>query len=125
MTPTAEEMLDTLILMFPEFKMQWEIEGYGWKSNKDGSFELCGLFSEFSGFVRDKFSQMPDWKKAELMNFIESCVTDDLDDKLDEAVCTCFLENLASEPPLSAELRRYMGQRSLVFFNEWDFPEVV
>lgn len=121
MTPTAEQMLAKLIAMFPVFATQWENNGDDWK-NKDGSFRFWGLFAEFSRFVRDNFNQISEQKQKELMDFIESCVTDDDNDDVDNAVCTCFLENLAGEPPLSGQLRRYMGPKSEAFFNEWDYP---
>lgn len=72
-------------------------------------------------YVRDNFSKMSEPKRRELMTFIEACITND-DSDLDNAVCTCFLESLSREPPLSAELRRYMGQRSGAFFDLWNLP---
>ena len=111
-------MLARLVAMFPRFEKLWENDD--WKS-KDGSYTLCGLFTEFNNYVRDNFDKMPEQKQKELMDFVESCVTDD-DSELDTAVCTCFLENLAGEPPLSGQLRKYMGPKSVQFFNGWDYP---
>jgi len=92
--------------------------------NDDGSFTYHGLFSEFSHYVRDNFGGMEGRKREKLFELIESCVSDveRSDEELDNAVCTCFLENLSNES-LSPAYRRYMGRKSLEFFNERDYSE--
>ncbi len=128
MTPTANEMLTKLASMFPRlpnFRKHWEKYSDGWTDNDD-SFTLWSLFSEFSRFVRDHWNEISEQKRKELMNFIESCLVEGhKDDDLDNAVCTCFLENLSGEPPLSRQLREHMEPKSLKFFNEWDFLQSV
>lgn len=123
MASSDELIRDKLISMFPNFQAQWENEDNVWRG-EDGSFTLWGLFSEFSHYVRGHFDQMPEPKRKELMDFIEACVTND-EDNLHNAVYTCFLENLAGEPSLSGQLRRYMGPKSEAFFNYWDVPDAV
>lgn len=121
MISTPDELLTALDAVLPGFKKRWNKQDSGW------SFSFCGLFMELTDYVRDHFHQMSEEKRQRLMNFVESLLLDVGDqayDELDNAACTCFLENLASVPPLSAELRRYMGPKSTDFFNDWDFPPV-
>jgi hypothetical protein len=128
MTPTPDEMLGKLISLSPEspsFKKQWEDEDNISKDD-DGTFSLHGLFTEFSWFVRDNFHHFSEQQRRELFYFIESwvCPIGQDYDALDNAICACFLENLSCEPPLSGQLRGYMGPNSLEFFDLWDRPRV-
>jgi len=94
--------------------------------SNNGSFTLWGLFSEFSQFVHDNWNDIPEQKRKELMDFIELCLVEgDINENLDNAVCTCFLENLSGAPPFSGELRQYMKRKSLRFFNKWDNPRSI
>lgn len=119
-------MLAKLSFLFPEspsFGKQWEEEGDTWKDD-DGNYDLHGLFIEFSWFFRDNFHNFSEQQKRELFYLVESWVRPahaDYDN-LNNAVCTCFLENLSSEPPLSGQLREYMGPKSRQFFDLWDHP---
>ena len=117
---TPVTVLKDLTKMFPDFAAVWGSPDNCFLDD-DGTFTYHGLFSEFSHYVRDNFALMEEQQKEKLFHFIESCVSKDdpSDEGLDNAVCTCFLENLASER-LSPEFRRYMGSTSLRFFNQWD-----
>ena len=121
--PTFDEILTAFVAICPDFKKRWEEEKDDW-SDDNGLITFCGLFSIISRFERENFARMPPQQQKQLMRFIESCTIAEGEDdtELDTAVCTCFLENLAGEPPLSAQLRTYMGPNSLAFFNFWDYP---
>jgi glutamate 5-kinase len=124
-TPTVDEILLQLVSICPNFEAQWKEEEKD-RVWEDGPPTFCSLFGEFTNFVRDNFAQMPSRKQKELMDFIESCVViDGQDNDLDTAVCTCFLENLSGEPPLSDQLRTYMGPKSTAFFDQWDQPSIM
>lgn len=116
MTLTPEEALATLVSMFPDFESEWDC-ALNYHRADNEAFTLWGLFALFSDYVRDNFGAMPEQKRRELMAFIEWCVADGNDPG--NAACTCFLENLAGEPPLSGQLRRYMGPKSTAFFDHW------
>jgi|SRR5215204_3687799 len=120
---TPGKVLNELTKMFTGFAPVWESPENCFL-NDDGSFTYHGLFSEFGSYVRDNFGGMEERKREELFDFIESCVSDlgRSDEGVDNAVCTCFLENLSNES-LSPELRKYMGRKSLEFFNRWDYSE--
>jgi hypothetical protein len=119
---TPATVLKDLVRILPGFAPAWESPGNCFLDD-DGSFTYHGLFSELGHYVRDNFEEIEEREREELFGFIESCVSNDTqsEDELDNAVCTCFLENVASEP-LPPELRKYMGRKSLTFFNEWDNP---
>ena len=120
---TPVTVLKNLTKMFPDFAAVWGSPDNCFLDD-DGAFTYHGLFSEFSHYVRDNFALMEGQKKEELFHFIESCVSNDAlhDEELGNAVFTCFLENLAGGR-LSPEYRRYMGSKSLQFFNQWDNSE--
>jgi hypothetical protein len=117
---TPMTVLKDLMKMFPAFAAVWGSPDNCFLDD-DGAFTYHGVFSEFSHYVRDNFALMEEQKKEKLFHFIESCVTNDdpRDEGLDNAVRTCFLENLAGERS-SPECGRYMGSTSLQFFNQWD-----
>lgn len=120
---TSVTALEKMLTLFPEFQRDWDESLF---RSESGVFTLHGLFSEFSHFVPDHFGKMSNEKRRELFNFIESCTRseDELYNELDEAVCTCFLENIAGEPPLSDEMRSYMGHNSRTYFDFWNSPRV-
>jgi hypothetical protein len=117
---TPMTVLKDLMKMFPDFAAVWGSPDNCFLDD-DGAFTYHGVFSEFSHYVRDNFALMEEQKKEQLFHFIESCVTNDdpSDGGLDNAVRTCFLENLAGERS-SSEFRRYMGSTSPQFFNQCD-----
>ncbi len=120
MIETPKQLLAALDDIVPGFGKRWTKQDSGW------SFSFCGPFMELTDTVRDRFAQMPQEQRRELMDFVESLlleIGDQTSNELDTAACTCFLENLSNEPPLSAELRRTMGPKSTAFFNYWDSPK--
>lgn len=123
MTPTPEAMLQQLVALCPSFEAYWQNEENIIHREDDGSFTLHGLFTEFSHFIRLHFGCMPEPARQELFGFLETCLTVSEAppyDDLDNAVCTGFFENLAGEPFLSSELRRYLGPKSGACFDFWD-----
>lgn len=107
--------------LFPDFKLKWDDPENYFKED-DGSFTVCGVFAEFSHHVRRQFDEMSEETKWSLFRYIENCISGKTMDDLSNAVCTCFLENLAGEN-FSARLRSYMGRRSLEYFKQWDNVE--
>ena len=111
-------MLNRILNEFPDFKAQWEDSLF---RGDDGSFTYHGLFSELSWYVRDHFGQMDEQKRESLFDLIELSISEEDRSDLENAVCTCFLENLASEP-LSPELKGYMKDKTREYFEQWDNP---
>lgn len=123
MIDSKEEVQSKLFALCPDFHVQWERDDNCCKAD-DGYFTFCGLFSAFSFYMRQHFFDLPDATRQKVLNFVESCLIEEgePDNDLDNAACTCFLENLSSEGELSRQLRKYMGPKSTAFFNEWDTP---
>ena len=73
-----------------------------------------GVFVACSDFVRERDVSLSSWKQvAEVVNG----TVKDSDEELDNAVCTCFLENLAeTDHPLRALLR---GE-ALEYWKRWE-----
>lgn len=85
----------------------------------DGAFTFCGLFLEFTQYIRESFSKTSEYQLLALFSLIEQCVSNSNVD-LDTAACTCFLENIAGEGELSATVEPYLGPNSKAFFDQWN-----
>jgi len=98
--PTPQELLTRLLEFVPGFRAAWQDSLF---IEDDGSFSVHGVFAEFSGYVRAHFAEFDEatWKKR--FSYVEQCVTTDVHSEVGvvNAACTCFLENIASEGPLS------------------------
>lgn len=111
-------MLSDLIRMFPDFKKAWESDN-NYQSEEWGIVPYHGLFSEFSRYFLNHFSGMSEQKVQEFCDYIEQFVRDDeVDEDIDNAICTCFLENVRGEPS-TVELPKYLGAKSLKFYKAW------
>lgn len=115
---TTDMLIESEILeMFPEFKDRWGSEDNLFRED-NGSFTLCGLFAEFSHFVRERLFDFNQDRKSTLFAKVETWIASD-SSELNEAVATCFLENLTGEE-LSSELRPLLGPKSLEYFESWN-----
>lgn len=118
MRVNPEAVLEQLSMIFPDFAIQWAQDD-NLATKPDGTFTFCGLFLEFTQYVRESFSEANEHQRLALFSLIEQCVSNSNDD-LDTAACTCFLENIAGEGELSATVRRYLGPHSKAFFDQWN-----
>ena len=119
--PTPQNLLRRLFELVPGFQSQWDTPDNLF-INDDGSFTVHGVFSVFSGYVREEFGSFDQTTRSNLFQYIEECVNTDIhsDAGVSNAVCTCFLENLAGEGALSEEIRRHLGPESKKYFDEWN-----
>ena len=99
-----------MITLFPEFGAYWE-SPHNYHRNDDGSFTLCGVFSQFSTFVREHISSLHPTALAELGRFIEQCMELPLSSDLRNAAGACFLENVAGEE-FTPALAAHFGSRA-------------
>ena len=86
------------------------------KENYFGTETVHRLFLCATDFVREGSVSTTSWER--LAQFINASVGGS-DDALDNAVCTCFLENLAER---DHPLRALLGERALKFWVCWE-PE--
>lgn len=135
-TPSA--MLSKLLRMFPGFEAEWKSDQNVFLE-ASGDFTYHGLFFEFSRYFQDHFQEMNSQKIQELCDYIEQFVRDDVDDSIDNAICTCFLEHVGRNPDwdnsryktlsqkeelfrettMYAELPKYLGPKSIKFYLNW------
>jgi hypothetical protein len=104
---TAPEVYQKLVAMFPDFAEWWDDPGNCFRE-ADGSFTNCGVFAEFSHYVRERFGHLPASSLAELGRFIEQCVESP---ELENAAATCFVENVAGEQ-FTPVLATHFGRRA-------------
>ncbi len=69
-------------------------------------------------FFCDNYATLTASVLAELFEFVESKIVDQdaVEEKLDNALSTCFLENISSEPCGEAA-KSYMGRKTRTFFD--------
>ena len=120
---SPSELLQHFIELAPAFESQWQSE-HNCHRDEGGSFTLHGVCAEFSVYFRHNLESFPPEILTCLFAFIESHVADpDNADStsIDNALCTCFLENIASEP--SGETAKpFMGANSRAYFDQWHHP---
>jgi hypothetical protein len=119
MQASPKGILEKLSAILPEFAIRWA-QHDNLFTQPNGAFTYCGLFMELTAYICDHFSDMSERQREALFKLVEDCITNDLHDDLDNAICTCFLENLAGEPPRSTLLRTYMRSKSREFFDLWN-----
>src|SRR5262245_46285110 len=114
MTPQA--LLDRLVALFPEFRARWDNTGNCFRGD-DGTFGLHGVFAEFTGFFRERYKSLPAERVATLGAFVSECMAS-ADADLDNAVATCFLENVAGEE-CDRELARHLSGEARGYWQVW------
>jgi hypothetical protein len=90
----AETVLHRIVHLFPSFQGYWERSENCFRAD-DGSFTLHGVLAEFSHYFREQYRSFTVDSIAELAAFLSAGMTADPD--FDNAVATCFLENIAGE----------------------------
>jgi hypothetical protein len=114
---------DALIDLCPDFTAWWADEEY-FRTEDDGSFGVHGVIAVFSHFVAARLSQEPTEELQRIFEFVEAGLTVDGSD-LDNALCTCFLENLMNRVPETIEAARLvplLGPKARRFcraYDEW------
>src|SRR5215831_7580071 len=95
MNQDASAALAMLLEIFPEFAGWWNSER-NLHRDDDGSFTLHGLFAQFSQFFHEWHHSSPDQLRR--LGDKVNLWLDGSNSPLDNAVATCFLENIAKEP---------------------------
>jgi hypothetical protein len=114
---TAVDLRAKLVSLFPEFAVQWDSPENVFRES-DGSFSVCGLFAEFSHFVRDRSASLTPPTLDELGLLLESCL-DERDPELDAAAATCFLENISGEE-FTRALSSHLGPKARSFLAQFE-----
>jgi hypothetical protein len=111
---TAHEILTELVRIAPAFRSRWESEENLFRDD-DGSFTSCGVFSEFTGFFRQQHLTMKKEGLEAVAALIARCECDEFSI---DAAYTCFLENVAGDPP-DESLAPYLSPSALQFMVHW------
>jgi hypothetical protein len=114
---TPEALLARLVALFPEFGEHWNGPDNEHRE-ADGSFTLWAVFAEFGDFVVERYEDLPAERLQGLGWLLSECM-DDPESDLDEAASSGFLENIAGER-FHEEFKRYLSDRPLEFFLQWD-----
>jgi len=110
---TAQDILEELVRIRPDFHDHWEGENY--HRDDDGAFSECGVFGQFTDFFRERHQSMT---KAELESVAALIGRCEKDEFLAEAAYTCFLENIAGDPP-DQTLAPFLSPAALEFMSHW------
>lgn len=113
---TPDELVSSLVALFPDFAEFWESPDNASRED-DGSFTVCGAFSEFSQFFCENYEELPPLKLQALGWMLAECMAEP-DSDLEEATATCFLENVAAER-FHADFERFLIGRPLEFYAQW------
>jgi hypothetical protein len=116
---TKAQLLELLIELFPRFRAQWDDEENN-LSRQGDDFTAHGICAEFSSFfIKQGFSAGP-LTIGKLFNKIEELVANDPEDHdpVANALCTCFLENIAQTEAGEKSLV-LMGPASRKYFEHW------
>jgi hypothetical protein len=114
-----QELLDALTDLFPRFRGQWDdLENN--MHRDDGQFTPHGVCAEFSSYFLEHCASATDETLRRLFAFIEGEVASDPEDRdaVANALCTCFLENIALTQA-GDRCVRFMGPASTDFFEHW------
>lgn len=116
---SPSELLNFLVDLFPPFRKQWDDEHNNMNRTGD-DFTAHGVCAEFSSFYIAHGLAADPSTLDRLFKKLEALVVGDPDDKdpAANAVCTCFLENIAQLPAGEKSIR-YMGPETRKFFAHW------
>ena len=119
---TPDEMLADITRMFPYFDRYWRTNNGHLDENGWSDTPYHALFAEFSHYFRDNIKALDDAKIQQFCDYIEQFVRDArdtaTDEDIDNATCTCFLENIGGDA-MENKLRCYLGPKSLRFHTNW------
>jgi hypothetical protein len=136
------EFLDYLTGIVPSFKSSWECDK-NYSLGEDGSFTFHGICSEFSQHFIDQEKHKyvtrhsVEWKSTisegdmvVLLKYFEESIEEiempsslkTNSGLLSNAVCTCFLEDIA-QTNAGEYAKSFMGSKSRAYFDQWHVYE--
>jgi hypothetical protein len=117
----SETIKAELLSLCPAFAGVWAHERDLWTSD-DGSFTVHGVFAVFSDYIAERLAHAPDPEMQKVFEYVESKLTGD-NSEVDNAACTCFLENLMNRVPdkiPAGHLVPFLGPKSRGYCLAWD-----
>jgi hypothetical protein len=115
----AQAALGLFLEHYPEFKSAWQSPEH--LHNGAGEFTAHGVCAEFASFFAANAGAMDRPRAAGMLEQVERVVQSDPDGfgTLANALCTCFLENIA-QTEVGRAVAPLMGPVSHRYFKEWD-----
>jgi len=110
---TASDILAGLIQIQPAFRAHWN--GTNLFVSDDGSFTACGVFSQFTTYFCAHHLEMKKEEIKALSALVSRC---EEDQALGEAAYTCFLENIAGDPP-EKTIAPFLSKEAAEFIAHW------
>ncbi|TGK41524.1 DUF7674 family protein [Leptospira andrefontaineae] len=87
-------------------------------AERNGGMTIHGIFAEFSHYFNNNYESFGDDQLIELFAFIEDCLITDYD-VLNNAVYTCFLENIDSSK-IKIKINIILGEKTSKYLKELD-----
>ena len=114
-----EELLEFFVSLFPDFEIVWKSEDNLFREGRDYTFH--GLCAKFGQYFQEDFCSFSEHQLTKLFRRIEEIIESDKNGKnnLSNAVCTCFLENLA-QTETGNFTKKYLGKASKKYFDYWN-----
>jgi len=109
----ADAILRELVGICPEFREYWDRENHF--QDTDHPITECGVFSQFTGFFGQRHQQMRKVQLEAIAALIGRCEQDSF---LADAAYTCFLENIAGDPP-DGTLSPYLSPAAREYMSHW------
>lgn len=116
----AETLREELFTVCPDFasldKAEWDL----W-TNDDGTFSVHQVFAVFSGYISERLERREISDIERVFRFIEMKLGSD--EEMNNAACTCFLENIMNRVPESIDPETFvdfLGPKSRGFCKAWD-----
>lgn len=115
---TAKEFLSFVVSLFPDFDEYWNSYD-NYFLDDDGEFSVSGVCAQLSHYFyeEDKIREIPEASIAKLFDFIEVELNTN-NSILDDAICTCFLENIACTEA-GEYVQKFMGEKAKSYFLDW------
>lgn len=115
---TEKDLLDFLISVFPDFETVWNSETNYFLD--DDLYTSHGVCAEFSHYFRENYTEFSNKQLEILFNKIEDIIEfPENRDEIDNALCTCFLENIA-QTESGNFAKQFLAKRSKAFFKYWN-----
>ncbi len=112
------DLLEFFILIFPDFETAWNSEkNY---SRDVDIFTSHGVCAEFSHYFIENYIEFSNEQLETFFNRLEELIEySEPGNEIDNALCTCFLENIAQTK--SGDIaNQFMGKRNKKFFDYWN-----
>lgn len=112
----AASILRELGVLFSDFDAYW-LDDDNYFREEDGSFTLHGVFCRFADCYRERHASFTPEQLAALGQLVSRCMRVE-HSNADNAVATCFLESIATEP-CERVIAPYLDEAARAYLRAW------